>query len=186
MNRFIAFLVPALLVVLLITPPCGAAPSKDEANLQRESSGLDKTASSSSGEAAVIKRLTKDFGVGSDRVASLREKGLSYGELAIVLSLAQKMPDGITDTSVEKVIALRRGPPVAGWGAVAKQLRVKLGTAVSQVKKVNNEAHREMKAEDHEVQRAPEKQAEPAASPAEERKTFSGEGKDMSRGRAAE
>ncbi len=186
MNRFLAFLVPTFFVAFLITPPCGAAPSKDEANLQRESSRLDKTASSSSGEAAVIKRLTKDFGVEADRVTALRRKGLGYGELSIVLSLAQKMPGGITDASVEKVIALRQGPPAAGWGAVAKQLGVKLGTAVSQVKRVNNEAHREMKAEDHEVQQAPEKQAEPAAPPAVERKTFTGEGKDMSRGKAAE
>ncbi len=184
MNRLTVLLALALLVVLPAPVPCGAAPSKDEANLQREASLLDRTASNQQGEAAVIKRLSRDFGIGSDRLEALRGTGLGYGELTIVLSLAQKMPGGVVNANVEKVTALRQGPPPLGWGEVAKQLQLKLGTAVSQVRKVNNEAHRELKT-DHPAQ-PPQTDAGPAASGPESRRSFSGEGKDMTRGSAAQ
>jgi hypothetical protein len=182
-KRLAALSVCYLLFALLAPASSGAAPSKDEANLMREAARLEKTAASPPGETAVVKRITKDFGVGADRVQALRSRGLGYGELAIALSLAQKMPGGMTDANIEKVTALRQGPPVLGWGEIAKQLHVKLG----QVKKMSNEAHRELKAEhDREVRRPAPKEAEPAAPWREPAKAFSGEGKDMTRGGAAQ
>ena len=187
MNRLSALIAPALLLPLLIAAdPCLAAPSKDETNLMREAAGLDKTASSPAGEAAVVKRIAGDFGVDRTRVAALRGRGLGYGEIAVVLSLAQKLPGGVTDATVEKVAELRQGPPVAGWGEIAKRLGVKLGAAVTRVKKVNNEAHREMKTEEQDVQVKQRKQAGPVPTPSGRRMTFPGEGKDMSRGKAAD
>ncbi len=185
MNRLSALLALALLLAVPVTALCAAPLSKDEANLQRESTRLDKTASEAHGETAVVKRLARDFDVPPDRVAALRGTGLGYGDITIVLSLARKLPGGITDANVEKVTALRQGQPQPGWGEVAKKLQVKLGVAVSQVKKVNNEAHREMKTEEHAAQQK-QQQTEPVRPSAGEKRTFSGEGKDMTRGRAAE
>ncbi len=185
MNRSAVLGALVVLSILLVAGRSEAAPSKDESNLTRETARLDRTASTPSGEAAVIKRMRSDFGVDGDRIAALRAKGMGFGEVAIVLSLAQKVQGGITEGNIERVTALRNGPPARGWGEVAKQLGVRLGAAVSQVRKVQNEARREMKT-DHEAGQ-PQTGTEPPAPTAEPKKarTYSGEGKDMTRGSAA-
>jgi hypothetical protein len=182
-NRLFLFAVPGLLSILLFAAPSGAAPSKDEANLARETARLDKTASSPAGEAAVVKRLARDFGFSADRVAALRASGLGYGELTVALSLAGRMAGGVTDENVGSLIARRRGPPARGWGEIAKQQKVKLGAAVSQVKKLNNEAHREQKAEH--VGKPAASETAPAAAQMQPKKEFTGEGRDMTRGNSA-
>jgi hypothetical protein len=184
MNRSIALLAQGVLFFLLIAAPAGAAPSKDETNLAREAAELDRTASTAPGEAAVVKQLHKDFAVEAELVQALRERGFGYGELTIILSLAAKMAGGVSDQNAGKVLALREGPPVSGWSTVAKRLGIKLGVAVSQVRKVNNGALREMKKEQGALL-AP-RSGEPAPPSGERKKTFTGEGKDMTRGRDAD
>ena len=69
------------------------------------------------------------------RVQGLRDQKLGYGEIGIVLSLASQLPGGIDDANVQKIMTLRQGPPVQGWGKIAKDLGLNLGKAVSQVKR---------------------------------------------------
>jgi len=121
--------------------------SKDERNLEREAKRLNDTAAKPDGEKAVVKRLAEEFKTTESQVQSLRDRKLGYGEIAIVLSLAQTQPGGASDANVQKVLSLRQGPPIMGWGQVAQQLGTKLGKTVSRVKKMNNEAHREIKKE---------------------------------------
>jgi hypothetical protein len=176
------------LLVAPLAANAGAVFSKDESNLNREAARLIRTAATPQGEKAVTGRIVKDFGVDESRVQTLRSSGLGYGEIAIAISLAQKQPGGITDANVQKVLGLRQGPPELGWGEVAKALGMKLGATVSQLKKLNNESHRDMK-NDHDVQEKTPKQEEtvPAAPETVQRprKEFTGEGKDMTRGGAA-
>jgi len=166
-----------------------AAPSKDESNLNREAARLVRTAATPQGESAVARTIVKDLGIDEGRIQALRKGGLGYGEIAIAISLAQKLPGGATDANIQKVLGLRQGPPESGWGEVAKTIGAKLGVTVSQLKKINNESRREMKNE-HELPQGPPAEAEqvpaPGETPAQPRKTFSGEGKDMSRGSAAQ
>ncbi len=67
----------------------------------------------------------------------MRDKKMGYGEIAIALSLCQKMPGGATDANIQQVMAMRQGTPAMGWGEIAKKLGTKLGPAVSQVRNVH-------------------------------------------------
>jgi hypothetical protein len=166
-----------LLALLHMAAAPAVAGSKDEKNLEKEIAGLSRTALEPKGEPAVMMRITSDFKVAPERVRSLRDRGLSYGEVAVVLSFVQMMPGGITDQNIDRLLALRQGPPAVSWGAAAERLGLKVGKTVSQVKKINNETHRLMK----------QSEAPPAASPPGEReeprrgpaKQYPGEGKSL-------
>jgi hypothetical protein len=139
------------IVCVLSLPAAGTAAadvSKDERNLEREAKRVNDTAAKPDGEKAVVKRLVADLNAAEQQVQTLRARNLGYGEISVVLSLAQTLPDGATDANVQKVLALRQGPPVMGWEQVARQLGTKLGKTVSQVRKVANNANREIK-KDH-------------------------------------
>ena len=121
--------------------------SKDEQKLERTSSDVDKDATSPEGQKAVESRLKSEFKVDDARVQGLRDQKLGYGEISIALALAQKMPGGITDANVKTIMSQRQGPPVMGWGQIAKKQGVKLGKVISKVKSVDTAARKEEKAE---------------------------------------
>lgn len=156
---------------------CSAMPAmaqeknRDEKNLDKAAADVEKDAGKPETSAAVTDKLKTQFNVDDARIQGLRDQKLGYGEVSIVLSLAQNMPGGITDENVQKVMALRQGPPVMGWGKVAKELGLKLGTVVSKVKKVSAEARKQAAAdkkkagmEKAEKGGKPEKQERPAKS----------------------
>jgi len=132
---------------------CAAMPAlaqektKDEKKLDSAAVELDKDAAQPLGEKAVAERIKTEFKVDDARVQGLRDQKLGYGGISIALGLAQELPGGITDANMEKVMALRQGPPVTGWGNVAKQLGLKLGPVTSRMKKVSAEARKKVKAE---------------------------------------
>lgn len=133
--------------VLLISSQTAdaAAPSKNEANLDREVSRLDRTAATPAGEAAVRARMFKHFGATAADIAALRQRGLSLGEIAAIYSLAGGGTARLSPEAVEQAVQARLGSPRRGWGEIAAQLKAKLGRTVSQVKKMNDAAHRDMK-----------------------------------------
>mgnify|MGYP001115211342 CR=1 FL=1 len=184
MNKRTA-LVIATLLMLFPTATAVAAASKHEQNLTREAARLDRTASTPAGEKAVVTRLAKDFPVAPERIAALRNQGLGYGEIAAALSCAQSLPGGATNENVDRILTLRQGTPPLGWGAVAQNLGIKLGRCVSQVKKVTNESHREMK-KDHIS--APRTAAPDATGQiqSEQHRKFEGEGKSLPQGSRAQ
>jgi len=145
MKRFSEALGILCVLSLLSVGAAAADVSKDERNLEREAKRLNDTAAKPNGEKAVVKRLTAEFKATNRQVQDLRGRNLSYGEAAIVLSLAQTMPGSATDANVQRVLALRQGPPIIGWGQVAQQLGTKLGKTVSQVRKAANNANRDIK-----------------------------------------
>ena len=182
----------ALIMLMFLSLVCGgragAASSKDERNLEREAKRLSDTAAKPDGERAVLKELSTTFKTGEPAIRSLRDRTPGYGETAIVLSLAQTLPGGATDANVQKVLGLRQGPPAMGWGQVARQLNVKLGRIVSQVRKTANNSNREIKSDHARAGKAP-KEA-PQQEQRQERKApdapdvHLNDGKSLSRGRA--
>jgi len=138
---------------------------KDERNLEREVKRLNDTAAKPDGEKAVVKQLAVEFKTTESQVQALHGRKLGYGEVAVVLSLAQILPGGAADANTQKVLTLRQGPPVMGWGQVAQQLGTKLGKTVSQVRKAANNANREIK-KDHAQADKAAKQAPPEQQPA--------------------
>jgi hypothetical protein len=129
------------LVVLALSlsaarPATTAGPSKEEKQLRSAATATDKEASEPEGQKTVVSRLESTFNVDQARIDGLRAQNLGYGEIAIVLALAQKMADGITDANVQSIMSLRTGTPPMGWGEIARQLGEKLGPVISSVNAV--------------------------------------------------
>ena len=155
---------------------CAALPvlaqekSGDEKKVEKAAMEVDGDAGKPEGGGLVVDKLKTEFGVDEARIQGLRDQKLGYGGVSIVLSLAQTMPGGITDGNVQKIMALRQGPPVMGWGKIAKELGLKLGPVISKVKKISAEARKQAarikkgekgKMEKHERHEKPEKMGRP-------------------------
>jgi hypothetical protein len=187
MKRSLLVLIAGVITALAVTGTAWADISKAEKNLERESRRLNDTAAKPDGEKAVLKRINAEFKFEDAQVLSLRDRKLGYGEIAVVLSLAQKMPGGVTEANVQKVLSMRQGPPEAGWGQVARQLGVKLGVTVSQVKKMNNDANREIKKDHARAGKADKADKKAQQEQPQDKKdpgppsTFKGEGRSMHR-----
>lgn len=112
-------------------------------------------------------RLKSEFKVDDARVQGLRDRKLGYGEVSIVLGLAEKMPGGITDANVKTIMDMRAGPPAMGWGQIAK----KQGTTLGQLKGAAHEGKggRPEKAGKPEKAERPEKAARPEKAERPER-----------------
>jgi hypothetical protein len=136
--------IAASLIFLLAGAPTTMAASRDETKLDRDAAGLDKSAGTPKGETVVIQKIEKEFNVSEATITGLRDQKLGFGEITIVLALAQTLPGGITTDNINSIMKMRTGPPVMGWGAIAKKLGVNLGTIVSGVHKVDTESHREL------------------------------------------
>jgi hypothetical protein len=192
MKRTLLILVVGAIAAIAVSGTAWADLSKAEKNLERESKRLNDTAAKPGGEKAVVKRLVADLKAAEQQVQALRDRKLDYGEIAVVLALAQTMPGGATDANAQKVLSLRQGPPIAGWGDVARQLGTKLGRIVSQVKKVTNNANREIRNDHARAGKAVKQtqQDQPQEKPQEKKdpetpSTFKGEGRPMNRGGGA-
>ncbi len=140
MKRNLSLIAAGILVLSLAVIGTARAETKDEKRLNTQATDIDKTADTTEGSSVVVARLEKQFNVTSTQIDTLRDKGLGYGEIAIVFSLAGKLPGGITDANVAEIMSLRTGPPVMGWGAIANKLGFKLGPVVSSVMKVNKDS----------------------------------------------
>jgi len=190
MKRFSAALGILCVLSLLSVVAAAADVSKDERNLEREAKRLNDTAAKPDGEKAVVKRLALEFKTTESQVQALRDRQLGYGEVAIVLSLAQTLPGSATDANVKRVLALRQGPPIIGWGQVAQQLGTKLGKTVSQVRKAANNANRDIKNDHARAGKAP-KQA-PVEQKQQEQKNlepprpYQGDGRLLRQGSSAQ
>ncbi len=129
-----------------------AGPSKEERDLQAAAASVDQQASQTEGQQTVISRLESRFNVDAARIDGLRSQSLGFGEVAIVLALAQKMTGGITDANVQSIMAMRTGTPTMGWGEIANKLGEKLGPVVSQVNAVSGRSHEGGSGVDHSTQ----------------------------------
>ena len=129
--------VPALaLAASLGVVARASTPPAEERQLNAASASLDQTASQEDGKKTVVSRLETTFGVDEARIDGLRSQNLGYGEIAIVLALAQKMTGGITDANIQTIMTMRTGTPPLGWGEIAHKLDEKLGAVVSEVNRV--------------------------------------------------
>lgn len=145
MKRSKYIIISTLVLSLAMLSAAWAAETKEEKSLGKGAAEINKTADTEKGEKAVVQKLETEFKVTDAQIQALRDKKLGFGEIAIVFSLAQKLPGGITDANVSQVMSLRDTTPPTGWGEVAKKLGVKLGPTVSQVMSVGKSAAGEIK-----------------------------------------
>ena len=120
--------------------------SSDEKKLDTATVEMDKEAAMPACQEAFQERIKTDFGVDEATVQGLRDKKMGYGEITITLGLARQLPGGGTEANIQKITALRQGPPVMGWGRISRDLGLKLGPVISKVRKISAEVRKQQKA----------------------------------------
>ncbi len=107
--------------------------AKEVNTLQKQAARLDKTASQSSGNQAVLESLSKQLNV---PVATLQAEQQStkfgFGQLFIANSLAQASGKSFNQVAQE----FNSGK---GWGQIANENNLKLGPVVSNLKRANSQ-----------------------------------------------
>ena len=174
--KAMSMVLAAGLIFFMTGAPSAWAQTREEKRLNTEATALNKTAGTPEGQKVVAERLKQEFKVTDTQITALQDRKMGYGEMAIVFSLAKQLggADGITQQNIDAIMAKRSGPPVMGWGQIAKSYNLKLGAIVSQVKKVETASrekikhqeraeHKTMKQERREGLGKPDKMERPAA-----------------------
>ncbi len=129
--------------VVQVAKPLSPEEQKKAAELQAEADRLNAKATAASstpeGNQKLVTSLAKEFKVQESTIIMLREqKKLGFGEIVIVLGLAQEAAkrDKISiDVATNRIMARRDGG--GGWGEIAHDLDLKLGNVVSDMKKAD-------------------------------------------------
>ncbi len=154
-NKKLNALIAWLFVCGAVIPAFALEKAGNEKELETSAKELNKKYSE--GQQRVTGKIMAQFSVDQGRIVSLRYRKLHYGEIAIALGLAQDMHGGITDENLHKVVALREGPPVAGWGKVAGKLGLKLGPVLGKINSIVAEVRKDEKG--HKVKKARKEKA---------------------------
>lgn len=142
------FLIFMAVFITGVAATAWAETSKEETRVEKDASDIDRDGGRADGEKRVVERLEKQFKVDESTITGLRDKKLGYGEIAIVLAMADKI-GGVNAANINKIMAMRQGTPREGWGEIAKKLGFKLGPVISSVEKVRSEAHRDIEKAEH-------------------------------------
>jgi hypothetical protein len=123
------------LAATTITAADRAAVSPDISRLNAQVSRISEDAKLPQGEGVVAKQLANDFKVSSDRINLVLGSMMQYGDVAATLAFAEKMPGGITDQNVNKVMNTRsRG----AWTDVAQQFGIDPTTVAGRLSSVQD------------------------------------------------
>jgi hypothetical protein len=142
------FLIMAVFISVCITTTA-LAKTAEENRLEKEAVALDHDARQALGKHAIVQLLKKEFNVDEAVINDLRKRKLGYGEIAVILSLAQQMPGRIADVHVNKILSIRQEAPAAGWATISDKLGLKLGVVVSQVAGIQREVSEDIKKAQH-------------------------------------
>lgn len=150
MKKFVVNMLSLLAVAALLATMAGiataaatAGASKDENKLKAEITMLNSEAKLPQADKVISKQLTDSFNVKSDKINSLLGRNIQYGEIAAILAFADKMPDGVTDANINKVMTLRESR--TGWDQIAKNLNVDIADVASKLSSIEDDAHKNIK-----------------------------------------
>lgn len=177
-NIKAGFMLAGLMLCAAAAPAYCQVKAKEEKQLEAGAADLNKNYSE--GRERVAGKIKAEFKVEDELLVGLRFKELGNGEIAVILAMAQNLPGGITDANLHKIVALRDGPPPAGWGKIAKELGLKLGPAISRVRKISAEVRKQEKID------TAEKKRKAAAEKAEAAKKARAEKAEAAKRAAAE
>jgi hypothetical protein len=110
---------------------------------QLDTVGARVAAATPDGRRRVAETIAKQFNVPEKVVTDLRGRKIGYGELTVAMALSQQLikRDKVTQQqALDKVLGLRSSGH--GWGAIARDLGLKLSDAVSAVKKTDKQLAR--------------------------------------------
>ena len=151
-------LMPFALTVALVGGPAAAQDIKGDNELAEHGQKIDKAASAGD-SAQVTKRIVTDWKgttfkfsptdshqLTATDVGNLRQKGLGFGGISILVALAGKQT-AANPKSVTDILAMRQAGE--GWGKIAKDLGYKnLGSVLKSVKATEQGVERVAKADD--------------------------------------
>lgn len=145
-SRVLSLLAAAGLLVFLATAAdaAGASAAKDEKKLNIGITLLNNNAKLPQADKVMSKKFDEEFNVKSDKITSLRGKGLNYGEMAAVLAIADKMDGGASDANINKIMSMHKGKTTA-WGRIANNLKVDLADVADRVSSFEDDTHSEIK-----------------------------------------
>ncbi len=133
------------LIMLLPTAVGAEQADADEAKLQVLENEMDSGATAAP-DKSKVETLAQQFKVDPNIVEGLRRKGGGWGEMVIHLAMAQRLTKTDPKTYPTLADALQRVQTLRaegkGWGAIAKELRFKLGPVISEVKRAQPELRR--------------------------------------------
>jgi hypothetical protein len=113
-----------------------------QANTKRLDDDAARAARTPDGQRRLDERLGKQFNVNPSVVSGLRDRHFSYGQATIALALSQQLMKQDKTLSqqaaLDKIVADRQAGK--GWGVIARDLKLKLGDVVSDVKKADKTA----------------------------------------------
>ncbi len=115
--------------------------SKDVNKLSAEISMLNSDANLPQGDKIIMKQLTDNFKVGNDKISSLLGRNMQYGDVAATLAFADKMPGGVIDANINKIVSMRD----KGWDQLAKNLNVDVSDVAGKLSKIEDNAHKNIK-----------------------------------------
>lgn len=142
-NVKIYLMFTGFILCSVVIPAFAQEKSREEKKLEAVACELDKK--HSEGQQRVADKIKNEFGVTDGLIVGLRFKDLGYGEIAIALGLAQSLHRIIKDEDLHKIVVRRQGPPVMGWGEIAKDLGLKLGPVIARVQKISEEVRKDEK-----------------------------------------
>jgi|GEM_PF-2502971 len=137
------------LALMTEAPSLRAADAKAE--LEKSVAALDQADLKPRGHAQVLEGIAKDTGVPVKTLAAQREKTkLGFGGLFIANALAKA-----TGKTFDQIVALHKDGK--GWGQIANEHNVKLGSIVSQAKRAEQAAARAKNADKPSAEKKPDK-----------------------------
>ena len=118
----------AFLFFLSVYPSSNAQEWWDDGmTIEQVASSIDNESRKLGGTKIVAAHLKRQFQINDDVIYSLREKKIGYGDINIVLALAEKMPGGINDENISEIVDMRRGKTGgAPWERIAGYLGVEI------------------------------------------------------------
>lgn len=118
----------------------GAVEALQAAQKQFDAGGARVMAASPGGRRRVAETIARQFGVPEKSVNDLRARRMTYGEVAIALSLSQqwmRRDRALTlPRAVDRIVALRKSQD---WAAVARGLDLSLSDVVADLKKAEKQ-----------------------------------------------
>lgn len=135
---FSSLVATAALLLAVATMSAAAdrpAVSGDIDKLNAEISKINQDAMVPQGESIVAKQLADDFSVTSDRINVVLGNMMQYGDVAAVLAFAEKLPGGITNPNVDRVMNIRSK---GAWTDVAQNFGIDPAIAAGRLSSIQD------------------------------------------------
>lgn len=126
MDRHSLILSLSVIVMLFCGVPCSNAQyGGDGMAIEWMSSIIDNEARKLGGTKVVSEHFKGQFGINTDEIVALREQKIGYGDIGIVLAMAEQLPGGINRDNLDKIVSLHAGQNISHrWETIAEYLGI--------------------------------------------------------------